>query len=213
VLHQRFWSRRPVPRTTGIRHDRSGAFRLDEHHRRVGRRPVRVGIPWETWPRHVRCHRRTVRTRAGGMSTAGASTWMCRCWTARCPCCAIWAVLSHLCEVPEPRARGHVSIPTYRSFTCGDDIDVVITANTEKMWQSFVQSARASRAHRRSTLPDQRGSLPGTKRRSGRSWKPRSLRAIDRVVGALARGDIPSAPVNTVTVRLPTPRSGTGTWW
>jgi CoA:oxalate CoA-transferase len=37
-------------------------------------------------------------------------------------------------EVPSRQGRGHDSIPTYRSFTCGDDMDIAITANTERMW-------------------------------------------------------------------------------
>ena len=36
--------------------------------------------------------------------------------------------------VPGRQGTGHDSIPTYRSFTCGDGTDVVITANTERMW-------------------------------------------------------------------------------
>jgi CoA:oxalate CoA-transferase len=39
--------------------------------------------------------------------------------------------------VPGRQGRAHDSIPTYRSFTCQDDADVVITANTERMWQSL----------------------------------------------------------------------------
>ncbi len=37
-------------------------------------------------------------------------------------------------QVPNRQGRGHDSIPTYRAFTCGDNIDVAITANTERMW-------------------------------------------------------------------------------
>ena len=37
-------------------------------------------------------------------------------------------------DVPDRQGRGHDSIPTYRSFTCGDGMDVAITANTERMW-------------------------------------------------------------------------------
>lgn len=32
------------------------------------------------------------------------------------------------------QGRGHDSIPTYRAFTAGDGVDVVVTANTERMW-------------------------------------------------------------------------------
>jgi crotonobetainyl-CoA:carnitine CoA-transferase CaiB-like acyl-CoA transferase len=37
-------------------------------------------------------------------------------------------------EVPARQGNGHDSIPTYRSFTCGDGLSVAITANTERMW-------------------------------------------------------------------------------
>jgi len=37
-------------------------------------------------------------------------------------------------EIPNRQGRGHDSIPTYRAFTCGDGADIVVTANTERMW-------------------------------------------------------------------------------
>lgn len=40
-------------------------------------------------------------------------------------------------QVPDRQGGGHDSIPTYRSFTCGDGMDVAITANTERMWSSL----------------------------------------------------------------------------
>ena len=41
--------------------------------------------------------------------------------------------------VPGRQGRAHDSIPTYRSFTARDGADVVITANTEKMWLSLCE--------------------------------------------------------------------------
>jgi len=41
--------------------------------------------------------------------------------------------------VPGPQGRGHDSIPTYRSFTCGDGAALVVTANTERMWADLCQ--------------------------------------------------------------------------
>lgn len=35
---------------------------------------------------------------------------------------------------PGPQGRGHEAIPTYRSFTCADGVDIVVTANTQRMW-------------------------------------------------------------------------------
>jgi CoA:oxalate CoA-transferase len=40
-------------------------------------------------------------------------------------------------EAPGRQGAGHDSIPTYRSFPCGDGRDVVITANTERMWRNL----------------------------------------------------------------------------
>jgi crotonobetainyl-CoA:carnitine CoA-transferase CaiB-like acyl-CoA transferase len=37
-------------------------------------------------------------------------------------------------EAPARQGSGHDSIPTYRSFTCSDDVTIAITANTERMW-------------------------------------------------------------------------------
>ena len=40
-------------------------------------------------------------------------------------------------KAPGRQGAGHDSIPTYRSFPCGDGRDVVITANTERMWKNL----------------------------------------------------------------------------
>jgi CoA:oxalate CoA-transferase len=43
-------------------------------------------------------------------------------------------------QVPQPQGRAHDSIPTYRAFTAKDGRDVVITANTEGMWQALCRA-------------------------------------------------------------------------
>lgn len=40
-------------------------------------------------------------------------------------------------KIPGRQGRGHDSIPTYRAFTCGDGADLVMTANTERMWRAL----------------------------------------------------------------------------
>ncbi|HEY4265679.1 MAG TPA: CoA transferase [Micropepsaceae bacterium] len=42
--------------------------------------------------------------------------------------------------VPGRQGRGHESIPTYRSFEAKDGIHIVITANTERMWQGLTRA-------------------------------------------------------------------------
>ena len=49
------------------------------------------------------------------------------------------AYYMHSGVVPGRQGRGHESIPTYRSFTCKDGVAVVITANTERMWQGLAR--------------------------------------------------------------------------
>jgi crotonobetainyl-CoA:carnitine CoA-transferase CaiB-like acyl-CoA transferase len=51
---------------------------------------------------------------------------------------ATYAMLSGV--PPKPQGRGHDSIPTYRAFTCADGRDVVVTANTERMWLGICEA-------------------------------------------------------------------------
>ncbi len=42
-------------------------------------------------------------------------------------------------DIPGGQGRGHASIPTYASFQSADKLDVLICANTEKMWVSLCE--------------------------------------------------------------------------
>jgi crotonobetainyl-CoA:carnitine CoA-transferase CaiB-like acyl-CoA transferase len=50
------------------------------------------------------------------------------------------AYYMHCGVVPGRQGRGHESIPTYRSFEAKDGIHIVITANTERMWQGLARA-------------------------------------------------------------------------
>ena len=43
-------------------------------------------------------------------------------------------------DVPGLQGRGHMSIPTYNAFRARDGRDVLICANTERMWQQLCQA-------------------------------------------------------------------------
>jgi CoA:oxalate CoA-transferase len=43
----------------------------------------------------------------------------------------------HSGKIPARQGSGHDSIPTYRSFATADGTEIVITANTERMWQGL----------------------------------------------------------------------------
>ena len=47
------------------------------------------------------------------------------------------AYFLHSGKEPGRQGRGHASIPTYRSFDAGNDTELVITANTERMWRGL----------------------------------------------------------------------------
>ena len=48
--------------------------------------------------------------------------------------CYQGAYYLHSNKVPGRQGRGHDAIATYRAFTAKDQVDVVVTANTERMW-------------------------------------------------------------------------------
>jgi CoA:oxalate CoA-transferase len=43
----------------------------------------------------------------------------------------------HSGQVPGRQGSAHESFPTYRTFVAGDGLSIVVTANTEKMWQQM----------------------------------------------------------------------------
>jgi CoA:oxalate CoA-transferase len=49
-----------------------------------------------------------------------------------------YAMLSGV--APQAQGRGHDSIPTYRAFVCADGRDIVVTANTERMWRGLCKA-------------------------------------------------------------------------
>jgi crotonobetainyl-CoA:carnitine CoA-transferase CaiB-like acyl-CoA transferase len=109
-------------------------------------------------------------------------------------------------DVPGRQGRGHVSIPTYRCFTCGDGIDLAITANTERMWQSLcgvleipelLQDARFSTnedryAHKEALWSRLESAFL---KRTSADWLAR-----------LQECEIPAAPVNAIDKALADPQ-------
>lgn len=108
--------------------------------------------------------------------------------------------------VPGPQGRGHESIPTYRSFTAKDGLDVVICANTDRMWRSLAQEIGR---------PDLRDD-PGLQSRQGRYARRFEIwdvltpafktRTADEWVVALRAAEVPVAVVNTLDRSLSDPQ-------
>jgi CoA:oxalate CoA-transferase len=101
-------------------------------------------------------------------------------------------------KVPGTQGREHESIPSYRAFTAKDGLEVVVTANTDRMWQSLCDAIG------RLDLRDD-PELQGRKSRyqhRQRIWSALesafATRDADEWVGVLVAHDVPVSVVNTL---------------
>lgn len=109
-------------------------------------------------------------------------------------------------HVPGRQGRGHDSIPTYRSFTCGDGADVVITANTERMWKALCEVLG-----RPDLAEDERFRVNQLRYRNRQAlWEiieaVFATRSAADWVEALVAAEIPAAAVNTLDGSLTDPQ-------
>jgi crotonobetainyl-CoA:carnitine CoA-transferase CaiB-like acyl-CoA transferase len=109
-------------------------------------------------------------------------------------------------DLPGPQGRGHISIPTYRSFTCADGVDVIVTATTEKMWQSLAEMLGVSEL-----IDDPRFITNEDRHRNKEAlWELLDAAFLkgtsDEWLTRLQEFDVPSAPVNTVDRALADPQ-------
>lgn len=113
---------------------------------------------------------------------------------------AVYAMVSGI--TPRPQGSRHDSIPTYRTFAAGDGRDVVVAANTERMWRSLcdvlgvgdlVADPRFADAHSRLTNEAELSPLleEAFKARTAVEWSD-----------LLAAAEVPVAMVKTVTEAL-----------
>lgn len=107
--------------------------------------------------------------------------------------------------VPGQQGRGHQSVPTYRAFTCGDGVDIVVTANTERMWERMCAAL---------DVPELTGD-PRFTSGAGRLEHRAELEPLLEVAFAALpsevilrrfRNLVPSAPINTVDRALTDPQ-------
>nr|ACL11822.1 hypothetical protein [Mycolicibacterium brisbanense] len=107
---------------------------------------------------------------------------------------------------PGRQGRAHDSIPTYRAFTAGDGVDVMVTANTEGMWRALcdvlgvpdlVDDTRFCDGDRRQAHRDELSPLLETAFRAQHS---------DQVIAALIERRVPAARVHTVREALQDPQ-------
>lgn len=109
-------------------------------------------------------------------------------------------------DVPGRQGRGHNSIPTYRSFTCGDGADVVVTANTERMWRALCKVL-----DRPDLVDDERFRVNQSRYRNRQAlWEIIEAIFVTRPaadwVEALVAAEIPAAAVNRLDRSLADPQ-------
>ena len=101
-------------------------------------------------------------------------------------------------EIPGPQGKGHRSIPTYRSFWCSDGVEVVVAANTERMWQALCEAVGEA------SLAQDSRFLTNKDRLHNREALDRQLEAAFRVrssvqvMAELIRREVPASTINTL---------------
>lgn len=101
-------------------------------------------------------------------------------------------------EVPGRQGSSHDSIPTYRTFRAKDGIDVVITANTERMWRGMCNAIGQP------ALAEEPRFATGAQRYNNRHalWDildaAFASRTADEWVPLLEREEVPVGVVNTL---------------
>jgi CoA:oxalate CoA-transferase len=109
-------------------------------------------------------------------------------------------------EVPGPQGREHVSFPTYRAFRCRDGIEIVVAANTERMWSDLCGALDVG------DLPaDPRFRLNEDRLRHRAELAPlleaaAARMSSDDLLGKLAAAQVPAGPINTLDRALADPQ-------
>ncbi|UED87501.1 CaiB/BaiF CoA transferase family protein [Streptomyces profundus] len=109
-------------------------------------------------------------------------------------------------QVPGPQGRGHLSIPTYRSFTCGDDRDVIVTANTEAMWRGLCGVLGHDELTADPRFVDNGSRLTHRAELDALLEAAFAARDSAELLAELSAAGVPCAPVNSVADALADPQ-------
>jgi CoA:oxalate CoA-transferase len=109
-------------------------------------------------------------------------------------------------DVPGLQGRGHMSIPTYNAFRARDGRDVLICANTERMWQQLCEALEIPEL-----VNDPRFETNERRHAHRAELEPILERAFARydcadLLKRFHERGIPSAPVNSVAEALADPQ-------
>jgi CoA:oxalate CoA-transferase len=108
--------------------------------------------------------------------------------------------------VPGRQGREHMSIPTYRALTCSDGQDIVIAANTERMWSGLCEAlgipevAGDDRFQNNNARRQHRDDLDPILGDAARNW------TLSDLLERLRDAGVPCAPLNGVDEALHDPQ-------
>jgi CoA:oxalate CoA-transferase len=113
---------------------------------------------------------------------------------------AVYSMISG--HTPAPQGARHDSIPTYRSFTGADGRELVVTANTERMWTGLCQALDLV-----DLISDPRYESAGSRLANKDTlWKVLETRFAERPaaewVALLIDHGVPAAPIRSVVEAL-----------
>ncbi len=108
--------------------------------------------------------------------------------------------------VAGPQGAGHVSIPTYRSFPTKNGIDILITANTEKMWQSLCSVLDMEELINDPLFETNKDRLQNKEKLIPLLEERFSYKTCEEWMELLVKGGVPAAPVNTIDKALADPQ-------
>ena len=113
---------------------------------------------------------------------------------------AVYSMISG--HTPAPQGARHDSIPTYRSFTGADGRELVVTANTERMWMGLCQTLDLA-----DLISDPRYESAGSRLANKDTlWKVLETRFAERPaaewVALLIDHGVPAAPIRSVVEAL-----------
>jgi CoA:oxalate CoA-transferase len=113
---------------------------------------------------------------------------------------AVYAMLSG--KTPLPQGAKHDSIPTYRSFLCADGRELVVTANTERMWKGLCKVLGQPELVDSPLFADAGSRLTNREDLWQRLEAAFLKRPTTEWVKLLQNESVPVAPINTVTEAL-----------
>ncbi len=109
-------------------------------------------------------------------------------------------------NVPGPQGRGHQAIPTYRSFTCRDGVEIVIAANTGGMWALLCEALDIQ-----ALTTDPRFETAALRLANRHELEPLLEEAAARFDGETLlgrlRGKVPCSRINSVAEALAEPQT------